>query len=94
MLGAGIGTLVTVAVLRYVWASTPLRRIQLHVLDWNARAIRCFQKAGFQECARVLRGEADTLLQMDVRREWWLLWDSEGRFAPFEPATTSSTESQ
>ena len=94
MLSSGIGTAVTIAVLRHVWTTTPLRRIQLHVLEQNARAIRCFQKAGFEECDRVLRGEAGTLVRMDVRREWWLLWDSEGRFAPFERVAAPPSDSQ
>ena len=82
--GAGIGTAVTVAFLRLLWQTTPLRRIELHTLEWNERAIRCFRKAGFEQSARVLRTGAETLVRMEVRREWWLLWDDEGRYAPFE----------
>jgi RimJ/RimL family protein N-acetyltransferase len=94
MLGRGFGTAVTVAFLRHVWATTTLRRIQLHVLEWNARAIRCFQKAGFEESARVLRGDTITLLRMEARREWWLLWDSEGRFSASEEIAGAPADSQ
>jgi len=82
--GAGIGTAVTVAFLRLLWQTTPLRRMELHALDWNERAIRSFRKAGFEECARVIRANGDVLMRMEVRREWWLLWDAEGRFTQFD----------
>jgi RimJ/RimL family protein N-acetyltransferase len=77
----GLGTEATIAFLRLAWGATPFRRIFLHTLEWNDRAIRCFEKAGFQPVARVQRGE-DFFLRMETRREWWLLWDTEGRFLP------------
>ena len=82
--GAGIGTAVTVAFLRMRWQTTSLRRVELHVLERNERAIRCFRSAGFEESARVLRMGKEPLLRMDVRREWWLLWDAEGRYVGFD----------
>ena len=77
--GQGSGRRVMVSFVRYLWAAHPFRTLVLHTLEWNQRALRCFQRAGFHETARVLRDE-DWLVRMEARREWWLLWDSEGRF--------------
>jgi hypothetical protein len=49
-------------------------------LEWNERAIRSFRAAGFADAARVFR-DNEWFLRMEARREWWLLWDAEGRFA-------------
>lgn len=79
--GRGLGTSAVVAFVRFIFATTPIRRLYLHTLEWNARARRCFERAGFDATARVER-DAGVFLRMEVRREWWLLWDMEGRFAP------------
>jgi RimJ/RimL family protein N-acetyltransferase len=79
--GLGYGPAATVAFLRYAWAALPFRRIDLHTFDWNERARKSFERSGFSETGRMLRGE-ETLIRMEARREWWLLWDSEGRFEP------------
>lgn len=79
---SGFGTEAVVAFLQLVWATTPIRRLYLHTLQWNERARRCFAKAGFVEQAIVIRGDA-SFLRMDVQREWWLLWEQEGRFAEY-----------
>ena len=78
--GRGLGSQSTVLLLRYLWHNYPFRRIYLHTLAWNERAIRSFHKAGFDEVARVLR-DGEPFVRMEARREWWLLWDEEGRFA-------------
>lgn len=80
--GAGLGTEAVVAFLGYLWNEFPFRVVYLHTLEWNEAAIRCFEKAGFSTTARVLRGK-QWFLRMEVRREWWLLWEQEGRFAPY-----------
>jgi hypothetical protein len=49
------------------------------MLEWNERAARAFERAGYERTARVYRAE-QWLLRLEARREWWLLWDSEGRF--------------
>ena len=87
--GRGLGTAATVAFLRFLWQTYPFRRIYLHVLEWNAAARSSFRKAGFSETARVLRDHA-VLIRMEVRREWWLLWDAEGRFP--DPVPQPPTE--
>lgn len=77
--GAGLGREAITVFLRWIWNNRPLRVVYLHALEWNERAERCFARAGFDPVARVLRdGQAFT--RMDARREWWLLWDAEGRF--------------
>ncbi|MCC6383326.1 MAG: GNAT family N-acetyltransferase [Dehalococcoidia bacterium] len=75
----GFGTAATVAFLRFVWSSLPFTVVYLHTLEWNERARRCFTRAGFEPVSRVERS-GDWYLRMETRREWWLLWDMEGRF--------------
>ncbi len=75
----GIGPRAVAGLVRHIWESTRVRRLELHTFPWNERAHRCFLKAGFRDVAEVLRGE-ERLLRMEARREWWLLWDGEGRF--------------
>ncbi|MEO8540090.1 MAG: GNAT family N-acetyltransferase [bacterium] len=77
--GAGIGREAVAVFLRWIWNNRPVREIYLHALEWNERALKCFRSAGFDETARVLRN-GNAFIRMDVRREWWLLWDAEGRF--------------
>lgn len=78
--GSGLGTAATVAFLDFLWRERPFRRVVLHTLAWNQRAIACFERAGFTQCARVLR-KGEWFIRMEVRREWWLMWQAEGRFA-------------
>lgn len=75
----GFGTAVVIVFLRYLFGRYGFRQICLHTLEWNERAQRCFQRAGFEVVRRVERGR-DPLLRMEVRRAWWSLWDEEGRF--------------
>jgi RimJ/RimL family protein N-acetyltransferase len=77
--GRGVGRAVIVAFLRWLWNSRPVRRLQLHTLAWNERAQRSFRAAGFEDAARVSRN-GQWFVRMEARREWWLLWDGEGRF--------------
>ncbi len=77
--GQGLGTAVMVGFLRYLWASTSFRVLALRTLDWNAAAIAAFRRAGFSETG-LETSAAPRMVGMAARREWWLLWDSEGRF--------------
>lgn len=77
---SGIGTAATVAFLDFLWRERPFRRVVLHTLAWNERAIACFERAGFTRVSRVLR-KGQWFLRMEVRREYWLMWQAEGRFA-------------
>jgi len=87
--GGGLGREATVLFLRHAWQAYPFRSFYLHTLDWNERARRCFIAAGFNDVATVERG-GDHFVRMEARREWWLLWDMEGRF-PFPAETRSPT---
>ena len=89
--GAGLGTEATVAFLRFAWQSLPLRRIYLHTLEWNERARRSFERAGFRQTEVVLRHQ-ERFLRMEAKREWWLLWDSEGRFSEFAGSAPRKAE--
>ena len=88
--GNGLGREAIVLLLRWLWNNRPIRTVYLHALEWNERALRCFRAAGFDETARVLRN-GQALLRMEVRREWWLLWEMEGRFPPSQASTTTDT---
>jgi RimJ/RimL family protein N-acetyltransferase len=77
--GKGVGREAVILLLRWAWANRPLRSVHLHALAWNERAIRCFEAAGFHPTVRVSR-DGQELVRMEVRREWWLLWEMEGRF--------------
>jgi RimJ/RimL family protein N-acetyltransferase len=46
--GQGLGTEATRVLLRFAFEELNLHRVQLDVYDFNARAIRCYEKAGFQ----------------------------------------------
>lgn len=67
--GQGYGTDAVRAFLNHLFTETSLRRVYLKTLDWNERARRAFQKAGFVPYATMRRGEHDFVL-MEVRREW------------------------
>ncbi|MEO6398804.1 MAG: GNAT family N-acetyltransferase, partial [Tepidiformaceae bacterium] len=79
----GQGTAAAVLFMRFLWWNYPFRRVYLHTLAWNARAITCFRRAGFDETNRLTR-EGEEFVRMEARREWWLLWDTEGRFANYD----------
>jgi RimJ/RimL family protein N-acetyltransferase len=46
-----------------------LNRLYLHTLDWNKRAQRAFEKAGFTICGTSWR-DGHTFIVMEVRRTW------------------------
>lgn len=52
----GYGSDAVKTLVRHILRSTGFRRIYLKTLDWNARAQRAFEKAGFQTCGRTRRG--------------------------------------
>jgi ribosomal-protein-alanine N-acetyltransferase len=67
--GQGYGTDAVRTLVRHLFTRTALRRIYLKTLDWNERAHRCFEKAGFVVYGSNRRGGYDFIL-MEVRREW------------------------
>ncbi|MFD1677089.1 GNAT family N-acetyltransferase [Alicyclobacillus fodiniaquatilis] len=48
-LGKGLGTEVTLLVLRYAFEELKLHRVDLRVLEYNHRAIACYEKCGFMK---------------------------------------------
>jgi RimJ/RimL family protein N-acetyltransferase len=46
--GCGIGTEATKLVLKYAFTELGLHRVDLKVLDYNMRGIRCYEKCGFK----------------------------------------------
>ena len=66
--GRGYGTDLIHTFIRYLFDNTVLDRICLKTLDWNKRAQRCFEKAGFKQYGTTRRGEYNFVL-MDVRRD-------------------------
>ena len=67
----GYGTDILRTFLRYLFTEQHMTRIYLHTLDWNVRAQRSFQKAGFRSLGITRRG-LHTFVQMEVRREEFL----------------------
>lgn len=65
----GYGTDAVSALVSYLFEATELQRLYLHTLDWNRRALRSFQKAGFAECGTSWRS-GNMFVMMEVRREW------------------------
>ena len=72
--GGGYGREAVSLLVDFIFIHTRLRRIYLHTLDWNVRAQKSFQAAGFRDCGRVRRNHRRFHL-MEVRREW--LWERE-----------------
>lgn len=65
----GYGTDAVAALVTYLFRETDLQRLYLHTLDWNKRAHRAFEKAGFADCGSSWRN-GNTFIVMEVRREW------------------------
>lgn len=70
-LGRGFGAEVTEVVVRYAFGSLGLRRLHLAVLEFNERAIRCYQRCGFREVGRasevvVIDGEPHHDVLMEI----------------------------
>jgi RimJ/RimL family protein N-acetyltransferase len=63
----GYGTDLLQTFVRFLFESMALDRIYLKTLDWNLRAQRCFEKAGFSRYGTSRRGEYNFIL-MDIRR--------------------------
>jgi [ribosomal protein S5]-alanine N-acetyltransferase len=74
--GLGIGEEATRLVLRHAFGEMALHRVDLRVLDDNARAIRCYEKCGFQVEGReregaLIAGEWRTDLIMSILESEW-----------------------
>jgi RimJ/RimL family protein N-acetyltransferase len=74
--GKGYGTDATRLMVRYAFATLNLNRVWLQVLEYNERAIRCYEKVGFKK-EGLLRQEHfregrywDTHLMAMLRQDW------------------------
>ncbi len=47
LFGKGLGTKVTLEVLKFAFCTLSLHRVDLRVLEYNNRAIKCYEKCGF-----------------------------------------------
>lgn len=64
----GYGTDALRALIKELFGAGKLRRLYLHTLDWNARAQRSFEKAGFRECSTSWR-DGKTFVVMELWRD-------------------------
>ena len=65
---AGYGTDAIGALTRVLLTRGDITRLYLHTLDWNVRAQRAFEKAGFSACGTSWR-DARTFVVMEILRE-------------------------
>lgn len=75
--GKGYGSDAMKLALRYAFTVLNLRRVTLSVYEYNPRAIRCYEKLGFQHEGRVRRyvnreGRRWDLIYMGIMKEEWL----------------------
>ena len=63
----GFGTDLVLTFVGYIFETLALDRIYLKTLDWNYRAQRCFEKAGFSRYGTSRRGEYNFIL-MDIHK--------------------------
>jgi RimJ/RimL family protein N-acetyltransferase len=67
--GKGLGADAVRTLVRHIFRSTGFRRIYLKTLDWNVRAQRCFESAGFRHCGRSRRG-GNSFIVMEYISLW------------------------
>ena len=66
--GRGYGTDLVRTFVAHLFEALQLERVYLKTLDWNLRAQRCFEKAGFRQYGASRRGEYSFVL-MECRRQ-------------------------
>jgi RimJ/RimL family protein N-acetyltransferase len=67
--GKGYGADAVQTLVRHIFRVTGFRRIYLKTLDWNTRAQRSFEKAGFRICGRARRG-GNAFVVMECMSAW------------------------
>lgn len=75
--GKGYGTDIMNVLLRFAFSEVNLRRVTLTVFEYNPRAIRSYEKAGFSHEGRVRKvlnkeGRRWDILFMGILREEWM----------------------
>jgi RimJ/RimL family protein N-acetyltransferase len=66
--GRGYGTDLIRTFAGYMFQTLPISRIYLKTLDWNDRAQRCFEKAGFSRYSTSRRGDYSFVL-MEMQKQ-------------------------
>ncbi|MFG2823449.1 GNAT family N-acetyltransferase [Kitasatospora sp. NPDC048365] len=79
--GRGLGPEATRLLLRHVFEEIRLNRVHLEVFEYNPRAVRSYEKAGFVHEGRSRQalkwdGQYHDVLHMAVLREEWLAGDA------------------
>ena len=67
--GQGLGRDAILTLVRHVLRATGFRRVYLKTLDWNVRAQRAFERAGFRMCGRMRRG-GNVFVIMEFMATW------------------------
>lgn len=78
--GSGLGTDAMHALLDFGFGELRLERISLEVFDYNPRAVRSYEKAGYRvevrrRRARFHRGDYHDVISMAILRDEWLAQD-------------------
>ncbi|MEI5908630.1 GNAT family protein [Bacillus spongiae] len=82
MLGKGVGTEITQLLLQYAFEELDLHRVDLRVLEYNKRAIKCYEKCGFiqegvEREGALIEGKYETDIMMSIlNREYKELKES------------------
>jgi len=79
----GYGTDTVNTLLDHIFTNTSLTRVYLHTLEWNHRAQRSFEKAGFRHVKKLRRSGMDFILMETLKPDW------ERRRAELEAASMS-----
>jgi RimJ/RimL family protein N-acetyltransferase len=67
--GQGLGVDAVRTLVRHILRVTGFRRVYLKTLEWNVRAQRCFESAGFRHCGRSRRG-GNSFIVMEYMAAW------------------------
>jgi RimJ/RimL family protein N-acetyltransferase len=65
----GYGRDAVATVVRHIFRTTGFRRVYLKSLEWNERAQRAFEHAGFRTCGRLRRGDSVFVI-MEYMAAW------------------------
>lgn len=77
----GYGTDAVKTMLRHIFTETPITRVYLHTLDWNARAQKSFEKCGFVFVKKVRR-DGQWFHYMELAKDEFLKLDEAEDRAP------------
>ena len=75
----GYGTDLLRTFIGYMFENLPLERVYLKTLDWNYRAQRAFEKAGFKRYGSSRRGEYNFVLMEIFKKDFFTHEDGEAQ---------------